>query len=193
MKTISVAGATSKAGKSLLAEQLIRYCAARHSPVCAVKFATKPETDTPFRIITDPLILTREETSTRRFLDAGAGMALWVTSSSAAVDPAYRELMRLIPDKALVVMEGSAVTSCCNPDLLFYVFAAHIPRRNWKESAAEISARSDFIVRNVVASESQRPELMSVGCTHSVDLSRVNIVEIPEIRDRMNSLIRSLQ
>jgi hypothetical protein len=207
MKIISVAGTTSKAGKTLLAEQIIRYCAERYSPVYAVKFTTTSDLPSPcprgapctvcdlsdlFRVVRDPEILQQKGKNTARFCAAGPTGVLWVISKKSQLSNAYHHLLTHIPENALVVMEGSSITSLCEPSLLFYVFANHISPRRWKESAAEIMARSDFVLMNRRHKLSDHPELKIPEGTLCLDLSTTLVTEIPVIRDRMEAVIRSV-
>src|SRR5947208_17038407 len=100
MKIIAVAGATSKAGKTVVAEQIIRYCADRYSPVYGVKFTTTSDIPSPcprgapcnvcdlsdrFRIVTDKHLIAQPGKNTARMLHAGAARVLWVISRKSEI------------------------------------------------------------------------------------------------------------
>ena len=144
MKVISVAGATSKAGKTLLAEQLIRYCMQRYSPVYAVKFTTT--TDLPF--------------------PCPRGAPCTVCDLS--------DLFRTIRDPEVLQQKGKNTARFCaaNP--------------------GEILSHSDFVVMNRRARMSDHPELLVPNGTLSLDLSQTPATEIPEIRNKIDSVIQSV-
>ncbi len=208
MKVISVAGATSKAGKTLLAEQLIRYCVERYSPVYAVKFTTTSDLPSPcprgapctvcdlsdnFRLVRDKETLLQSGKNTARFAAANSTEVLWVISKRSQLAHAYHHLLTHIPQEALLIMEGSSITSLCTPDLLFYIFANHISPARWKESANEIIQRSDLVLMNRRSKMRDHTELkIPEGCL-SVDLSMQPATDISLIRDRIDMVLKSLQ
>jgi hypothetical protein len=207
MRIISIAGATSKAGKTLLAEQLIRYCTARHSPVYAVKFTTTSDLPSPcprgapctvcdlsenFRIIRDPEILKQKGKNTARFYDSGATEVIWVVAKKSQLPIAYGHLLTHLPHEALVLMEGSTIISISRPDLVFYVFANHIAPQRWKESAKELIARSDFVVINQKSKMKDHPDLVVPNNATRLDLAMSPVTSLPEVRDKIEDIIRSI-
>lgn len=206
MKIISVAGATSKAGKTLLCEQIIRYCAERYHPVYGVKFTTTSDLPSPcprgapctvcdlsdrFRIIRDPDILMQPGKNTARLASAHATEVLWVVAKKSELPNAYAHLLSHIPANALMVMEGSTVTSLCAPDLLFYIFSNHIHPSRWKDSAESIIERSDFVIRNRRAGSVDHPGLPNPPGTLSLDLTETPATLTGAIRDKIDALIGS--
>jgi hypothetical protein len=207
MKIISVAGATSKAGKTKLAEQIIRYCAARHSPVYAIKFTTTSDLPTPcprgapctvcdlsekFRIIRDPQILLVPGKNTQRLHAAGANEVIWVVAKRSQLANGYQHLLTHLPEEAIAIMEGNTVTSLCDPDLLFYVFSNHISPNRWKDSALEIMARSDFVILNRKSKLKDHPELKTPATAVDVDLMLNEATRLPDVREKLDSLIASV-
>jgi len=208
MKIISIAGATSKAGKTLLAEHLIRYCVGKFDPVYAVKFTTTSDLPSPcprgapctvcdlsdnFRLVRDKETLQQAGKNTARFAAAGPSEVIWVISKRSQLPRAYEHLQTHIPENALVIMEGSSITSLCKPDLLFYVFANHIAPARWKESATEIIRRSDFVLMNTKSKYPDHPEIKISQGQLRVDLSERAVTDIPEIRDKIDLLLKSLE
>jgi hypothetical protein len=208
MKIISIAGATSKAGKTLLAEQLIRYCVEKFEPVYAIKFTTTSDLPSPcprgapctvcdlsddFRVVRDKQTLLQAGKNTARFAAAGPTEVIWVISKKSQLPRAYQHLQTHIPENALIIMEGSSITSLCKPDLLFYVYANHIAPSRWKESAAEIIQRSDFVLMNSKAKFADHPDIDTSQGQLKIDLSVRPATEIPEIRDKINVVLKSLK
>jgi hypothetical protein len=207
VRIISVAGATSKAGKTLLAEQMIRYCADRYRPVFAVKFSTTSDMPSPcprgapctvcdlsdaFRIVRDPEILMQPGKNTQRFARAGATEVLWVIARKSQLPKAYEHLLTHLPENALAIFEGSTITEICSPDLLIYVLANHIPSARWKDSAARLLNRADVVLRNRKRGYADA-KLELPDRALSIDLQETTASQIPEIRDKIEDLIRSLQ
>jgi hypothetical protein len=206
MRIISVAGATSKAGKTELAEQLIAYCSRQYHPVIAVKFTTTSDLPSPcprgapctvcdlsdaFRIVTDPAILNQPRKNTHRFAVAGADQVLWVIARKSQLENAYQHLLAHIPDHALVIMEGSTITELCRPDLLFYIFANNIPATKWKNSASRILEKADVILRNRKKG-SKDSDLDFPGTTLTIDLKETPAPRVDAIRDKIDLLIGML-
>jgi hypothetical protein len=209
MKIIAVAGASSKAGKTVVAEQIIHYCAARYSPVYGVKFTTTSDIPSPcprgapctvcdlsdrFRIVTDGSVINQPGKNTARLLHAGANKVLWVVSRKSEIATAYKHLLTHLPEDSITVMEGSTITSLSKPDLLFYVIGRDIPASRWKENAREILRTADFAVMNSRReTTSPFPLLREEG----VRWIEGNLLEKPvtadsDVQDKINELLRSL-
>ncbi len=207
MKFISVAGATSRAGKTLLAEQIIRYCAAKYTPVYGVKFTTTSDLPSPcprgapctvcnlsdnFRIVRDPEILLKPGTNTQRLAAANATEVIWVIAKKSQLPIAHQHLLSHLPPHALAVMEGSSITALCKPDLLFYVFANHIATSRWKESAQEILARSDIVIVNRKTGMSDHLSIQAPERALILDLAQEPATSRSEIRNKIDAVIESL-
>ncbi len=207
MKFISVAGATSKAGKTLLAEQIIRYCASKYTPVYGIKFTTTSDLPSPcprgapctvcdlsdnFRVVRDPEILLMPGKNTQRLAAANATEVIWVISKKSQLPHAFQHLLTHLPSDALVVMEGSSITALCKPDLLFYIFANHIAASRWKESAAEILTRSDVVILNRKKGMPDHPSIQAPKESLILDLALETATSRPEIRNKIDAVIKSL-
>ena len=203
-KIISVAGATSRAGKTLLAEQIIQYCASRGVPVYAVKFTTTTDIPSPcprgtpctvcdlsekFRIIRDPEILLQPGKNTQRLAAAGATEIIWIISRKSNLPQAYNHLLTHLSPDAVTVIEGSTVTSFCEPDLLFYVAANHISPARWKDNAQEILANADFFVLNRKKGMPDHPGLKIPAKVIDLDLQATAVTTLPEIREAIDQVL----
>jgi hypothetical protein len=203
-KIISVAGATSRAGKTLLAEQIIQYCASRGVPVYAVKFTTTTDIPSPcprgtpctvcdlsekFRIIRDPKILLQPGKNTQRLAAAGAAEIIWIISRKSNLPQAYSHLLTHLSPDAVTVMEGSTVTSFCEPDLLFYVAANHISPSRWKDNAKEISATADFFILNKKKGMPNHPELQIPPKAIELDLQQTAVTTLPRVREAIDQVV----
>lgn len=205
-KIISIAGATSRAGKTLLAEQIIQYCAGRGAPIYAVKFTTTTDIPSPcprgtpctvcdlsekFRIIRDPEILLQPGKNTQRLSAAGATEIIWIIARKSYLPKAYEHLLSHLSTDAVTVMEGSTVTSFCNPDLLFYVAANHISPARWKDNAREISASADFFVLNRKKGMPDHPGLSIPSRAIDLDLQETVVTSLPEVREAIDQVLIS--
>jgi hypothetical protein len=203
-KIISVAGATSRAGKTLLAEQIIQYCAARGVPVYAVKFTTTTDIPSPcprgtpctvcdlsekFRIIRDPEVLLQPGKNTQRLAAAGATEIIWIIARKSYLPQAYSHLLTHLSADAVTVMEGSTVTSFCEPDLLFYVASNHISASRWKDNAQEISANADFFIVNKKKGMPDSPGLNIPPKAVDLDLQETPVTSLPAVREAIDQLI----
>src|SRR5260221_5786559 len=103
LKLISVAGASSRAGKTAAAVTVLR--ALGPGAASAVKFTTTDDVfercprgtpcvvcdiDVPFRIVEDPSVLREAGTDTDRLAEAGASRVVWCIAKAAAAEPALR-------------------------------------------------------------------------------------------------------
>jgi hypothetical protein len=205
-KIISVAGATSGAGKTLLAEQIIQYCASRGVPVYAVKFTTTTDIPSPcprgtpctvcdlsekFRIIRDPEILLQPGKNTQRLAAAGASEIIWIISRKSYLPQAYSHLLSHLSPDAVTVIEGSTVTSFCEPDLLFYVAANHISPKRWKDNAQEISATADFFILNTKQGMPKHPELRIPVQSIDLDLRKTAVTSLPLVRRAIDQVLNA--
>jgi hypothetical protein len=205
-KIISVAGATSRAGKTLLAEQLIHYCASRGVPVYAVKFTTTSDIPSPcprgtpctvcdlsekFRIVRDPEILLQPGKNTQRLAAAGAAEIIWIISRKSYLPEAYGHLLTHLSADAVTVMEGSTITSFCEPDLLFYVAANHIGPSRWKDNAQEILAGADFFILNRKKRMPDHPDLKIPPNAIDLDLQEKVVTSLPEVREAIDHVLTS--
>jgi hypothetical protein len=203
-KIISVAGATSRAGKTLLAEQIIQYCSDRGVPVYAVKFTTTTDIPSPcprgtpctvcdlsekFRIIRDPEILLQSGKNTQRLAAAGAAEVIWIISRKSYLPQAYSHLLTHLSPEAITVMEGSTVTSFCEPDLLFYVAANHISPSRWKDNAQEILGNANFFILNKKQGMPDHPELNIPPQAIELDLRQTAVTTLPLVREAIDQVL----
>jgi hypothetical protein len=203
-RIISVAGATSRAGKTLLAEQLIQYCSSKGVPVYAVKFTTTTDIPSPcprgtpctvcdlsekFRIIRDPEILLQPGKNTQRLAAAGAKEIIWIIARKSYLPQAYSHLVTHLSADAVTVMEGSTITSFCEPDLLFYVAANHIAPSRWKDNAHQISGEADFFILNKKKGMPDHPALKIPGGAIDLDLHETAVTSLPAVRQAIDQVL----
>jgi hypothetical protein len=170
MFLVSVSGATSRAGKTALAESVLRARPAGAS--VAVKFTTTEDVfercprgtrcvvcdiQTPFRIVDDETVLAEDGTDTRRLRDAGARQVVWAIARASQVDAAWAAVRERIEGRAVVVMEGSTIVDTARPDALVFVVHPQLSPARWKPTSAGLIPRADLVVVNRSAGEVLEP------------------------------------
>lgn len=167
---VSVAGACSRAGKTALAETLLRAVPAGHA--MAVKFTTTDDVfercprgttcvvcdiDVPFRLVVDAHVLDTPGTDTERLRQAGARHVLWTIARRSAVEQAWQATRARLETGDCVVMEGSSIVPVAHPDLLLFVAHPFLLPERWKAQSQALIARADLVVVNRPASEPRAP------------------------------------
>ena len=158
MRIVSVSGAGSRAGKTALAESLLRALPPRTAK--AVKFTTTEDVfercprgsvcvvcdiDVPFRIVRDPAVLRQPGTDTDRLAAAGAREVVWAIARAAAAPLAWAAVARFLDDAPLAILEGSTVVEqgLARPDLRLFVAHRSMPPERWKPTSAALVAAAD--------------------------------------------------
>jgi hypothetical protein len=157
---LSVAGATSRAGKTALAEACLALLP-RHSTI-AVKFTTTEDVfercprgssctvcdlDRPWRLVEEPAVLGVPGTDTERLARAGARRVIWAIARRSAAKEAWAEVAARLGD-APVVMEGSSVTAHVQPRIRLFVVHARLDPERWKPGSLERMGRADVVILN---------------------------------------------
>jgi len=167
---ISIAGATSRAGKTALAASVLR--ALPEGSAAAVKFTTTEDVfercprgtgcvvcdiEVPYRIVEDPKVLSEPHTDTRRLAEAGARQVVWAIARARSVGPAWQAVRKRTVGAETVVMEGSTIVETARPDLLLFVAHPFLSPERWKPTSASLLARADLVVINTPAGERRAP------------------------------------
>jgi hypothetical protein len=167
---VSVSGATSRAGKTALAESVLR--AWPPGTAVAVKFTTTEDVfercprgspcvvcdiDVPFRIVLDPRVLAESGTDTQRLGEAGAARVVWAIARASHVEAAWAAVRLRIRDASHVVMEGSTIVDTARPDLLLFVLHPFLSPERWKPTSRALVVRADAVIVNRPAAEPREP------------------------------------
>jgi len=167
---VSVAGASSRAGKTSLVESVLR--ALPEGAAAAVKFTTTEDVfqrcprgtpcvvcdiDVPFRIVQEPAILAQPGTDTARLAEAGAARVVWAIARNSAVRAAWSAVRARLGASPYIVMEGSSIVSIAQPDVLAYVVHPFLSPGRWKEGWRDLVAAADLVVVNRPAAEARPP------------------------------------
>jgi hypothetical protein len=179
MVTVVVAGSSSRAGKTALAEAVLR--ALGGSPA-AVKFTTTDDVfekcprgtacivcdiDVPFKVVRDEGTLGQPGTDTARLREATRGPVLWTIARKSVASQAWDSTVRFLDQARAggetahahrgLVVEGSTVASLCSPDFTFFVVHPFLAPDRWKDGARELMGRADCVVVNRPAVEKREP------------------------------------
>ncbi len=178
MALISVAGATSRAGKTALAASLLRGLAP--GSASAVKFTTTEDVfercprgtpclvcdiDRPFRLVTEESVLREPGTDTDRLAEAGARRVVWAIARRSAVAAAWAAVTPLVAGGP-VVMEGSTITFEARPSLTFFVVHPFLDPARWKQSSGALLESADCVVVNRPANETREPAAAVLEAIH---------------------------
>ena len=161
MRIVSVSGACSRAGKTTVAEALLR--ALPRGFAAAVKFTTTEDVfercprgsvcvvcdiDVPFRIVRDPAVLREPGTDTDRLAAAGAREVVWAIARAGASPLAWAAVERMLEATPMAILEGSTVVEqgLARPELRLFVAHRSMPPDRWKPTSAALVAAADRVV-----------------------------------------------
>lgn len=172
---IVVAGVTSGAGKTSLAEGVVRILS-KDFPTAAAKITvTHGERGCPhggkgcdvcgslggnFQIITRESIIKQSGTDTARLSEAGAYRVLWAITREEFVPDAWLEMKALVSELRCLVVESNTLALTIEPALTLMVADPTVSRRLWKPSAERLITTADFLIFNDRGPEQKRQALL---------------------------------
>ena len=172
---IVVAGVTSGAGKTSLAEAITCILSKRYPTGAAKITVTHGERGCPhggkgcnvcgslggdFQLITRPAIISQPGTDTARMLAAGACPVLWAITRERFVIDAWREMKSLMSDVRCAVIESNTLALNISPALTLMVVDPTVSRRLWKPSAERLITTADLLVFNDRGPQGKRQALL---------------------------------
>jgi hypothetical protein len=175
IQVIVVAGVTSGAGKTSVAEAVTRLLARRHSTAAAKITVTHGERGCPhggkgcnvcgslggeFQIITREGVISQPGTDTARLYEAGARPVLWTIAREQSVQDAWREMLTLMSGARCAVIESNTLALLITPALTLMVVDPSVSRRLWKPSAERLIATADYLIFNDRGAEDKRRKLL---------------------------------
>ena len=199
MSTIVVAGSSSRAGKTALAETVLRAVGGQ---AAAVKFTTTDDVfercprgttcivcdiDVPFKVVRDEATLHESGTDTARLAAATRGPVLWTISRKSMAALAW-EATRLLLAQAEggirgLVVEGSTVASLCAPDFTFFVVHPFLSPERWKDGTRERISRANCVVVNRQATEKREPGPEVMAAIHEARPYDLRVADVLEPLD----------
>jgi hypothetical protein len=168
---VSVAGATSRAGKTALAASILRLF--EPGRATAVKFTTADDVfercprgttcivcdiDVPFRLVTEPAVLDEPGTDTQRLSAAGGRPVVWAIARKSAVEAAWRAVQARLGGADVAVLEGSTIVETARPEIEVFVAHPFLSPARWKEGSARRVAEARAVVVNRPAAETRPPD-----------------------------------
>ncbi|MBD0370826.1 MAG: hypothetical protein ICV60_08335 [Pyrinomonadaceae bacterium] len=175
LSVIVVAGVTSGAGKTSLAEAVIRALSTDYKTAATKITVTHGERGCPhggkgcdvcgslggeFQVITRDSIITQPGTDTARLSRAGAFKVLWAITREGFIAEAWREMTALIGEARCVVVESNTLALTIKPALTLMMVDPTVSRRLWKPSAERLLAAADFLIFNDRGPEQKRQALL---------------------------------
>ncbi|HKS27329.1 MAG TPA: hypothetical protein VJS44_05890 [Pyrinomonadaceae bacterium] len=172
---IVVAGVTSGAGKTSLAETVVKILSADFSVAAAKITVTHGERGCPhggkgcdvcgslggnFQVITRESIIKQPGTDTARLAEAGAARVLWAITREEFVSEAWQEMKALVRGARCMVVESNTLALKIEPTLTLMVVDPSVSRRLWKPSAERLIAQADFLIFNDRGPEEKRRALL---------------------------------
>lgn len=172
---IVVAGVTSGAGKTSLAETVVRVLSAEFRTAAAKITVTHGERGCPhggkgcdvcgslggnYQVITRESIISQSGTDTARLSEAGAYKVLWTITREEFVRHAWLEMKALVSEAKCLVVESNTLALTIEPSLTLMVADPTVSRRLWKPSAERLIATADFLIFNDRGPEQKRQGLL---------------------------------
>lgn len=170
-----VAGVTSGAGKTSLAEALASILSGRYPTAAAKITVTHGERGCPhggkgcdvcgslggqYQLITNPSIISQPGTDTARLKDSGAKPVIWAITRDTFIAAAWREMESLMKEERCAVIESNTLALTIKPALTLMLVDATVSRRLWKPSAEHLIASADILVFNERGPEHKRRALL---------------------------------
>ena len=190
LKTVVVAGCTSGAGKTSVAESVTRMLA----PLCRVAAAkitvTHGDRGCPhggkgcnvcsslgadYQVITSDFVISQPGTDTQRLQTAGGKPTIWIVTREDALASAWLATQELMIGVECVVVESNSLTGLIEPSLTIMIADPSVSRKLWKPSAERLIASADCLVFNDRGTTRARDALLR---------------EIELLRGKGNNLIR---
>jgi hypothetical protein len=172
---IVVAGVTSGAGKTSLAEAVTRGLARRCRTAAAKITVTHGERGCPhggkgcnvcgslggeFQIITREAVISQPGTDTARLYEAGARPVLWTITREQFIREAWGEMRTLMSAARCAVIESNTLALVIRPALTLMLVDPSVSRRLWKPSAERLIAGADYLIFNDRGTENKRRALL---------------------------------
>lgn len=172
---IAVAGVTSGAGKTSMAEAVTSILSKRYPTAAAKITVTHGEGGCPhggkgcnvcgslgndYQIITRPSIIRQPGTDTARLAEAGASPVLWTITREMFIRDAWQEMQSLMKSARCAVIESNTLALTIKPALTLMVVDPTRSRRLWKPSAERLIASADLLIFNDRGPKTQRQALL---------------------------------
>jgi hypothetical protein len=208
LRTIVVAGVSSGAGKTSLAESMTRALAGSFRTAAAKMTVTHGERGCPhggkgcdvcgslggnFQVITRENIIKQQGTDTARLAAAGASPVVWAITKEAAVLEAWREMSGLMRGAACAVIESNTLALVIKPSLTLMIVDPSVSRKIWKPSAEHLIAHADHLIFNDRGPKEKREARLAEVESLRGSIQDLIFVSHPHQAAQHPALIASLQ
>jgi molybdopterin-guanine dinucleotide biosynthesis protein len=195
---IVVAGLASGAGKTSVAESIIKFLSAKKKTAAAKITVTHGERGCPhggkgcntcsslggdFQIVTNLSIITQRGTDTARFELAGGKPVIWAITRDVAIEKAWSEMKKQYVQKDCIVVESNTLALITKPSLTVMVVDPTVSERIWKPSADGLLDSAEIIVFNDRGSDAKKKDLLR----NRIEKLRGNLDGVIYVRSARNS------
>lgn len=175
LHTVVVAGCSSGAGKTSVAETVVgllsRFC---HTGAAKIT-VTHGDRGCPhggkgcnvcsslggdFQVIVKDSVILQPGTDTARLKAAGGSPVVWAITRDMAIASAWREMKTHLKAADCVVIESNSLAEHIVPTLTLMIVDPSVSRKIWKPSAERLIATADWVVFNNRGSLERREELL---------------------------------
>jgi hypothetical protein len=174
--TVIVAGVSSGAGKTSVAEAVTGVLARERRTAAAKITVTHGERGCPhggkgcnvcsslggdFQLITRDSIIQQPGTDTARLSAAGATPVVWAITRDITIKEAWHAMSGLLSSADCAVIESNTLTEHIRPALTLMIADPIVSRRLWKPSAERLLATADFLIFNDRGTPEQKARLLT--------------------------------
>lgn len=175
LRVVIVAGVTSGAGKTSVAEAVTTLLSNRYPTAAAKITVTHGDRGCPhggkgcdvcgslggnYQVITRSSIISQPGTDTFRLSQAGASKVLWTITGEQFIKDAWLEMRSSMNDIRCAVIESNTLALVIRPALTLMVADPTVSRRLWKPSAEQLIASADYLIFNDRGPENKRRALL---------------------------------
>jgi molybdopterin-guanine dinucleotide biosynthesis protein len=182
VSTVVVAGSSSRAGKTALAETVLRGLGGQAAAICIVC-----DIDVPFKVVRDDATLSESGTDTARLKAATGGPVLWTIARKSMAALAWEATIRILDAAHAdaktdaggdVVIEGSTIASLSSPDFTFFVVHPFLSPARWKDGTPGLIGRANCVVINRQASEGREPSPEVLAAIHEAGPYDLRVADV---------------
>lgn len=175
LRTIVVAGVSSGAGKTSVAEAVTGMLSKQRRTAAAKITVTHGERGCPhggkgcnvcsslggdFQLINRESIITQPGTDTARLQAAGASPVIWAITRDVAIKEAWLEMSGILSEATCAVVESNTLIEHIRPALTLMIVDPTVSRKIWKPSAERLIASADYLIFNHRGTAEQRATLL---------------------------------
>lgn len=185
---VLIAGSSSGAGKTAVAETVTRLLSMSYRTAAAKITVTHGERGCPhggkgcqvcssldgdFQVISKESIIAQSGTDTARLQASGGNPVAWVITRDVALEAAWQETRSLFKNVDCIVVESNSLAAHVDPRLTLMVVDPSISRKIWKPSAVRLIATADYVIFN-----NRGPQLQRELLTRDIENLRGDLCDV---------------